>query len=75
MITLKNWYKQQPEVVYFVQTDFQGDEFMRKLVRSKMTKEQWDKTVDRYSDCEIYKVITENIGGKLHSWVYFREGE
>lgn len=75
MITLKNWNEQQPEVVYFVQTNFQGDEFMKKLVRSEMSKEQWDKTVDRYSDCEIYKVITENIGGKLHSWVYFREGK
>ena len=75
MITLKNWYKQQPEVVYFVQTDYQGDEFMKKLVRSKMSKEQRDKTVDRYSDCEIYKVITENHNGELHSWVYFREGE
>ena len=75
MITLKNWNKQQPEVVYFIQTNFQGDEFMKKLVRSKMSKEQWDKTVDRYSDCEIYKVISENIGGELHSWVYFREGE
>ena len=30
MITLKNWNKQQPEVVYFVQTNFQGDEFMKK---------------------------------------------
>ena len=48
---------------------------MKKLVRSEMSKEQWDKMVDRYSDCEIYKVITENIGGELHSWVYFREGE
>ena len=75
MITLKNWNQQQPEVVYFVQTDFQGDEFMKKLVRSKMSKEQWDKTVDRYSDYEIYKVITENHNGELHSWVYFREGE
>ena len=75
MITLKNWYQQQPEVVYFIQTDYQGDEFMKKLVRRKMTKEQWDKTVDRYSDCEIYKVITENIGGKLHSRVYFKVGE
>ena len=75
MITLKKWYQQQPEVVYFVQTDYQGDEFMKKLVRSEMSKERWDKTVDRYSDCEIYKVITENIGDKLHSWVYFREGE
>lgn len=75
MITLKNWYQQQPEVVYFVQTDYQGDEFMKKLVRSEMSKEQWDKTVDRYSDCEIYKVETINVGGELHSWVYFREGK
>jgi len=30
MITLKNWYQQQPEVVYFVQTDYQGDKFMKK---------------------------------------------
>ena len=75
MITLKKWNKQQPEVVYFVQTNFQGDEFMKKLVRREMSKEQWDKTVDRYSDCEIYKVITENHNGELHSWVYFREGE
>ena len=75
MITLKNWNKQHPEVVYFVQTDYQGDEFMKKLVRSEMPKEQWDKIVDRYSDCEIYKVITENHGGELHRWVYFKEGE
>ena len=75
MITLKNWNEQQPEVVYFIQTDFQGDEFMKKLVRSEMSKEQWDKMVDRYSDREIYKVITENVGGKPHCWVYFKEGE
>ena len=75
MITLKNWYKQQPEVVYFIQTDYQGDEFMKKLVRSEMSKERWDKTVAKYSDCEIYKVITENVDGELHSWVYFKEGE
>ena len=75
MITLKNWNNKQPEVVYFVQTDYQGDEFMKKLVRSEMPKERWDKMVDRYSGCEIYKVITENIGGELHSWVYFKEGE
>ena len=75
MITLKNWNEQQPEVVYFVQTNFQGDEFMKKLVRSEMTKSEWDKMVDRYSDREIYKVITENHSSELHSWVYFREGE
>ena len=75
MITLKNWYKQQPEVVYFVQTNFQGDEYMKKLVRSEMPKEQWDKTVAKYSNREIYKVETENIGGELHRWFYFKEGE
>ena len=31
MITLKNWNNKQPEVVYFVQTDYQGDEFMKKI--------------------------------------------
>ena len=75
MITLKNWKEQQPQVVYFIQTDFQGDEFMKKLVRREISKEQWDKTVAKYSDREIYKVITENHSGELHSWVYFREGE
>ena len=75
MITLKNWNQQQPEVVYFIQTDYQGDEFMKKLVRSKMQKEQWDKTVNRYSNREIYRVETENINGELHRWVYFKEGE
>ena len=75
MITLKNWYQQQPEVVYFVQTDYQGDEFMKKFVRSKMSKERWDKVIAKYSDYEIYKVETINVGGELHSWVYFKEGE
>ena len=75
MITLKNWNEQQPEVVYFIQTDFQGDEFMKKLVRRKMTKSEWDKAIAKYSDREISKVETENINGELHSWVYFKEGE
>ena len=75
MITLKNWDKQQPEVVYFVQTDYQGDEFMKKFVRREMSKEAWDKTVAKYSDCEIYRVETENINGELHRWFYFKEGE
>ena len=75
MITLKNWYQQQLEVVYFVQTDYQGDEFMKKFVRSKMPKELWDKIVAKYSHREIYKVITENHDGELHRWFYFKEGE
>ena len=75
MITLKNWNNKQPEVVYFVQTDYQGDEFMKKLVRSEMSEERRDKMIDRYSDREIYKVITENHSGELHRWFYFKEGE
>jgi hypothetical protein len=75
MITLKNWYQQQPEVVYLFRQIIKGDEFMKKLVRSEMSKQQWDKMVDGYSGCEIYKVIIENHSGKLHSWVYFKEGE
>ena len=75
MTTLKNWDKQQPEVVYFVQINFQGDEFMKKFVRSKMSKERWDKVIAKYSDREFYKVETINVGDELHSWVYFKEGE
>ena len=75
MITLKNWNNKQPEVVYFVQTDYQGDEFMKKIVRSEMSEERWDKVIAKYSDREIYKVITENYSGELHRWVYFKEGE
>lgn len=75
MITFKNWKDKQPEVVYFIQTNFQGDEFMKKLVRSEMSKERWDKVVAKYSDREIYKVETINVGGELHSWVYFKEGK
>lgn len=72
MITLKNWYQQQPEVVYFIQINWQNDEFMKKLVRRKMTKEQWDKTVSKYLDREIDKVETKNVNGELHSWVYLK---
>lgn len=75
MITLKNWKDKQPEVVYFIQTNFQGDEFMKRFVRCKMTKEQWDKAIANYSDREIDKVEIENVNGELHSWVYFKEGE
>ncbi len=76
MITLKNWYQQQPEVVYFVQMNWQDDEqILCKLVRSETSKEVWDKTIAKYSDREIYRVDTENVDGELHSWVYFKEGE
>lgn len=76
MITLKNWNQQQPEVVHFVQLIWQDDDFIRKivkLVRSEIPKEQWDKTVAEYSDREINKVVTQNVDGELHSWVYFED--
>lgn len=72
MITLKNWNEQQPEVVYFIQINWQNDEFMKKLVRRKMTKSEWDKAIAKYSDREIDKVETKNINGELHSWVYLK---
>jgi hypothetical protein len=76
VITLKNWNKQQPEVVYFVQINWQDDEeTLCKLVRSEISKEQWNKTVAKYSDREIYRVDTENVGGELHSWVYFKDSD
>ena len=65
MITLKNWNKQQPEVVYFVQTDYQGDEFMKKFVRSKMSKEQWDKTVAQPIIFQI--IITDSAQSTGHA--------
>ena len=71
MITLDNcqeWFEQQPERLTFVQLNFQDDqEILCELVRNEVTSEQWDRTVAKYSDCEIYKVITENVDGKLHS--------
>ena len=72
MITLRNWYQQQPEVVYFIQINWQNDEFMKKLVRRKMTKSEWDKAIAKYLDREIDKVETKNINGELHSWVYLK---
>lgn len=78
IVTLDNcqeWFEQQPEVVYFVQTDYQGDEFMKKLVRREMSEEQWDKMVARFSNREIHRIEFENVDGKPHCWVYFREGE
>ena len=79
MITLDNckeWFYQQPEKLTFIELNFQEDQrVLCELEKSKTTGEQWDKTVARYSDREIYKVITENVNGELHSWVYFKEGE
>lgn len=72
MITLKNWKDKQPEVVYFIQTNWQNDEFMKRFVRRKMTKEQWDKAIANYSDREIDKIEIENVNGELHSWVYLK---
>lgn len=33
------------------------------------------KTVDKFVNREIYRIEFENVNGKCHAWVYFREGE
>lgn len=40
-----------------------------------MSKEQWNKIVDKFVNREIYRIEFENVGGKPHAWVYFREGK
>ena len=37
--------------------------------------EQWERTIDKFINREIYRIEFENVDGKLHSWVYFKEGE
>lgn len=79
MITLDNcqdWFEQQPEKLTFIQEGFRGDKkILCKLVKSETTREQWNKTVDKFTNCEVYRVEFENRNGELHSWVYFRESE
>ena len=45
------------------------------LEKSKTTGEQWDKTVDKYVNREIYRIEFENVNGKPYCWVYFRVGK
>ena len=79
MITLDNcqeWFEQQPERLTFVQLNFQDDmEILCELVRNEVTSEQWDKTVDKFVNREIYRIEFENVYGKPHCWIYFREGK
>ena len=34
-----------------------------------------EKTVDKFVNREIYRIEFENVDGKPHCWVYFREGK
>ena len=79
MITLDNceeWLIQQPEKLTFIEVNWQDDMcVLCELEKSKTTREQWKKTVDKFVNREIYRIEFENVNGKPHSWVYFKEGE
>ncbi len=78
-ITLDNcqdWFEQQPERLAFYELNSQDDmKLLGVLVKSKTTREQWNKTVDKFVNREIYRIEFENVDGKPHCWIYFREGE
>lgn len=79
MITLDNcqeWFEQQPEKLTFIELNWQDDMcVLCELEKSKTTREQWNKTVDKFANREIYRIEFENVDGKPHCWVYFRVGK
>ena len=79
IVTLDNyqeWFEQQPERLTFIQVNFQDDiEILCVLSKSKTTREQWNRTVNKFVNREIYRIEFENVDGKPHCWVYFKEGE
>ena len=79
IITLDNceqWFTQQPEKLTFIELNWQDDmRVLCELEKSKTTREQWNKTVDKFVNREIYRIEFENVDGKSHCWVYFKEGE
>lgn len=79
MITLDNcqeWIEQLPERLTIIQLNFQDDQqVLCELVRNEVTSEQWDKTIDKFANREIYRIEFENVDGKPYYWVYFKEGK
>ena len=79
MITLENcqeWFEQQPEKLTFMEVNWQDDMcVLCELEKSKTTREQWNTTVDKFVNREIYRIEFENVNGKPHCWVYFRVGK
>ena len=76
MITLKNWNNKQPERLTFIELNFQDDqEVLCELIKNNVTRDQWNKTIDKFAKREIHRMEFENISGELHCWVYFKEGE
>ena len=79
IVTLDNyeeWLTQQPERLAFIELNWQDDmRVLCELVKNDVTSEQWDKTVDKFANREIYRIEFENVNGKSHCWVYFKEGE
>ena len=79
IVTLDNyqeWFEQQPEKLTFIELNWQDDMcVLCELEKNKTTKEQWNKTVNKFVNREIYRIEFENVDGKPHCWVYFREGK
>ena len=79
MITLDNcdeWLTQQPERLAFIELNWQDDmRVLCVLKKSETTREQWNKTVEKFTNRKIYRIEFENVDGKSHCWVYFKEGE
>ena len=79
IVTLDNyeeWLTQQPERLAFIELNWQDDmRVLCELVKNDVTSEQWEKTVDKFVNREIYRIEFENVDGKSHCWVYFKEGE
>lgn len=79
MITLDNceqWFCQQPEKLTFIEVNWQDDmRVLCELIKNNVTRDQWNKTIDKFAKREIHRMEFENIDGELHSWVYFKEGE
>lgn len=79
IVTLDNceeWLTQQPERLAFIELNWQDDiRVLCVLKKSETTSEQWNKTVDKFANRKIYRIEFENVDGKSHCWVYFKEGE
>ena len=79
MITLDNceeWFYQQPEKLTFIELNFQEDQLVLcELIKNNVTRERWNKTIDKFAKREIHRMEFENVNGKPHCWGYFRAGQ
>ena len=78
MITLDNceeWFCQQPEKLAFIEVNWQDDmRVLCELEKSKTTREQWDKTVDKFVNRECrgcfrcYKSVPFHVRPHPRQW-------